>query len=122
MQVPFKQIRVPVQRHVVENGKVLGKGHVVRQPRPGEWDWDIMLEPVVGSNDAIMHIGRMFRIVEEEQLAGRWVDFCMRRHTVKRDPALGSKLFKRERIEPISLAALIECREDLAGMDHHIGR
>ena len=45
----------------------------------------------------------------------------MGRHAIERSPTGDAALFEGLGIEPIGLAALIEGRDDLSAVDHHIG-
>ena len=80
-----------------------------------------MFQPVVRSDDTIMHIGRMLRVVEEHEFTGRLIQLGVRRNTIKRHPSLCPELLHRIGIEAIALPALVEGREYLARVHNHIG-
>jgi hypothetical protein len=79
-------------------------------------------QPVVRPDDAVVHVGGVLRVVEEQELAGGLVNLRVGGDAVDRRPALQALLFQRVGIQPIALAALVEGGEDLAGMDHHVRR
>ena len=100
---------------------MLGERHVVRQARAGQRDRRVVRQPVVPVDHAVVHVGRVLRIVEEQQLAGALVDLGVRRDAVERHPASSAVRFQRIGVQPIALAALVEGREHLAGVHHHVG-
>ena len=117
-----QNVGIPEQRQIRDDRIVFCEGHVVRQARARHGDRDVVLELVVRPDHAVMHVGRVGGVVEEEQLARVLVQLGMRRDTVERHPAFRPELFHRVGVEPIALPALIEGRQDLAGMHDDIGR
>ncbi len=69
-----------------------------------------------------MHVRSVLGIVEEQQFAGFLVDLAMRRYAVERRPGGDAQIVQRIGVELISLAALVKGRDELSGMDHHVGR
>ena len=92
----------------------------MRKARPRKWDRNIVLQLIVRTDHAIVHIGRVLGIVEKHQLTRRFIHFGMRGYTVKRNPAFGAKLIQRKRIKAITLSALVEGRKYLASMHNDI--
>ena len=121
VDVALEQLGVPEHRQVVEDRIVLSEGHVVRQARPGHRDRHIGGQLAVAVDHAVVHIGCGLGIVEEHQLAGRLVDLGVGRYAVERNPAGDAGLLQGLGIELVALAALVEGREGLAGVHHHIG-
>ena len=80
----LQQLGVPVQRKVVEDGVVFGVSHVVRQARTRQGNGHVMHQLVVLVDHAIVHVGRMFGVVEKQQLAIAFVHFAMGRNAVQR--------------------------------------
>ena len=81
VHIVFEQPRIPEQREIVEDGVVFGERHVVRQPRPGQRDVDVVGQLVVLVDDAVAHVRVLLAVVEEQQFAGLVVDLRMRGHT-----------------------------------------
>jgi hypothetical protein len=117
----LQQILVPEDRQVVQDRVVGGEHHVVRQARAGQGDGHVMDQLAGLIDHAVVHVGRVFGVVEEQQFSGGLVDLGVGRDAVQRPPARDAALFQGLRIQPVGLAALIEGRDDLAGVDHHIG-
>ena len=117
----FEQLRIPVQGKVIQDGVVLGETHVVRQARAGQRDRHIVHQLVVPIHHTVMHVGCMFRVVEEQHLAGGFIHLHMRRNAVQRRPRRDAELLQRERVQAVAFAALVVRREGLAGMHHHVG-
>ena len=125
MRVALEQFGVPEQRKVVENRVVLGERHVVRQPRAGQWHVDVVNQVVVLVDHAVVHVGRLLAVVEEQQLTGARVDLRVRRHApVERKRAVEAFLAQRVagvRVEPIQIAALVEAGERRPAVHDHVG-
>ena len=121
VDAPFQKRRVPKHRQVVEDGVILGKGHVVRQAGSRHVDRLQVRQAVVGVDQTVMQIRRVLGIVEKHQLAGRLVHLGMGGNAVDGHPAFHAQIIQRQGIEPIALAALIEGREGLSGVNHHVG-
>ena len=117
----LEQFLVPEHRQVVEDRPVGTEDHVVRQPRPGQWHRDIVGQPAARIDDAVMHVRRVLRVVEEHQLAGRLVDLGMRRDPVERYPRRDAFAVERFGIDDIALAALIKGRDRLAAVHDDVG-
>ena len=125
VQVTLQQIWIPEQRKVVENGVVPGERHIVRQSRPGEWNIDVVHQVVVGVDHPVVQIGRGFAVVEEQHLAGAFVDLGMRRHApVEREravPGLLASGLSGVGVDPVEVAALVEARQRSAAVHHDVG-
>ncbi len=100
---------------------MLGKRHVVGQARPGQRYGDVGGQSVASVDHAIVHVGRVLGVVEEHQLAGGLVDLDVGGDAVEGDPALDAQGVQAGRIQAIALAALVEGRQRLAGMDDDVG-
>jgi len=61
-----QQFFVPVQGEVVEDGKVFGEHHVVGQTRARQGHRHIVHQLVVSVDLAVMHVGRLFAVVEKQ--------------------------------------------------------
>ena len=101
----LEQPRIPEQREIVEDHVVFGERHVVRQPRPGERDVDVVGEFVVVVDHAVVHVRGLLAVVEEQQFAGLVVHLRMRGHApVDREasvPALLAQRVGRVRVDPV---------------------
>ena len=82
---------------------------------------DIGRQSLVPVDHAIVHIGRVFRIVEKHQLTGLRIDLRVCRNPVERHPWRKAERFQRFRVEQIALTALVKGRDRLARMDDDIG-
>src|SRR4029078_2195754 len=85
---------------------------------------DVVTQPVLGVDDAVVHVRRLRGVVEEEELAGVLVDLGVRRDALGWEaaaPGLAAKGLERPRIEAIEIAALVEARLGEAGMDDDVG-
>ncbi|MNL03576.1 hypothetical protein D3C87_1241170 [compost metagenome] len=117
-----QQVLLPEQRQVVEDRIVCRERHVVRQARPGQRHRRQMLQLIVRSDDAVMHVGRGLGIVEEQQLAGLFIDLGVGRDSLRRTPGVGPQRRQRIGVQAIGFAALIEGREDGARVNDDVGR
>ena len=117
----LQRLLVPEQREVVQDGVVLAEDHVVRQTRARQGNGRVVGAPPVRADHAVIHVGRVLRVVEEQQFAGPLVHPRMGRNPVQRRPGRDALILQRGRIQLIGLAALVEGRQRLARMDHHVG-
>ena len=84
-----------------------------------------MHQIVVGVHDAVVQIGRLLAVVEEQQLVGALVDLGVRRDTpVEREPTI-EVLFAPGLagvgIDPIQIAALVETGQCCSTVHHDVG-
>ena len=117
----FHQFRVPEYRQIIQDRPVLGETHVVRQSRAGQLDRHVGYQLPVGIDHAVMHVGRVLAVVEEHQLAGRFVDLGVRRYAVERNPGCDALVLERLGVQDVTLAALVEGGDGLAVVYHDIG-
>ena len=116
-----EQLLIPEHRQIVHDRPIFAEGHVVRQARSRQRNGNVGGDATARVDDAVMHVRRVLRIVEEQQLARTIIDLGMRRDAVERHPGCDTRLFECLGIEHIALAALIEGRNRLAGMDDDVG-
>ena len=116
-----EQLLIPEHRQIVHDRPIFAEGHVVRQARSRQRNGDVGGDATASVDDAVMHVRRVLRIVEEQQFARPIIDLGMRRDPVERHPRRDARLLERFGIEHIALAALIEGRDRLAGMDDDVG-
>ncbi len=117
----LQQIRLPEQREVVEDREVLTEAHVVRQARAWQRNGHVMHQLVVPVHHAVVHVGRMLGVVEEQHLTGGLVHLHVGRDAVQRRPGRYALLLQRERVQPVTLAALVVGGEGAARVHHHVG-
>ncbi|MND91115.1 hypothetical protein D3C80_832260 [compost metagenome] len=117
----LQRLLVPEQGEVVQNCVVLAEDHVVRQARARQGDRRVVRPPPIRRDHAVIHVGRVLGVVEEQQLAGPFIHPRMGRHPVQRRPGRDAFIFQGVGVQLIGLAALVEGRQRLARMDHHIG-
>ena len=73
---------------VVEDRVARGEGHVVRQARARQRNRRCSSSSSPAAIDhAVVHVRRVLRVVEEQQLAGALVHLGVRRHAVERRPS-----------------------------------
>ena len=105
---------------------MLGEGHVVRQPRPGQVDRHVVHQPVARVDHAVVQVGRGGGVVEEQQLAGVVVDLGVRgdARLVRERPAPGAlaQVVQGQRVEQVQVAALPEAGHRDPGVHDHVGR
>src|SRR5690606_17751211 len=112
-----EQVRIPVQRVVVQDRETLGDPAVVRQPRSRQRDFGDVPQAVVGIHDTVLHVRLgVGTVVEEEELAGALVHFGMCRDALEPLAAetIGADGLQRVWIETIRLAAAREHAFELA--------
>ena len=104
---------------------MLGEGHVVRQPRPGQVDRHVVHQVVAGVDHAVVQIGRGRGVVEEQQFAGVVVDLGVRRHAQiageRPAPAALAQVVQGQRVEPVQVAALVEAGHRDPGVHDDVG-
>ena len=93
----------------------------MRQTRPGKRDGHIMRKLSAAVDHAIMHIRRMFGVVEKQQLAGAFINLRMRRNAVQRHPRRNALLLQRFGVEHIAFPALVESGHSLARVHDDVG-
>ena len=108
MNIMLQRFGIPEHRETVEDRPVFAKRHVVGQPGPGQWHRDIVRDLPCPVNNAVMHIGRMFGVIEKHQFAGAIIHLGVRRDAVQRHPRCDALLLQRFRVQHIALAAHIE--------------
>ena len=125
VQAAGDQVRLPEQRHVVQDRVVLGERHVVGQPRSGQVDRHVMRQALVRVNDPVVQVRCARSVVEKKELAGAAVHLG-----VGRDPQLGregtapaafSQVVQGQRVEQVQVTALVEAGHGDAGVHHHVG-
>ena len=110
-------------RQVVQDRVVLGHGHVVRQARARQRDRHVVLQLPVGADDAVVHVGRVVAVVEEQQVLGDLVDLGMGRDLAAglRDRLAAAERLQRDRVEFPGLAGHVPQRQHLAGVGDEVG-
>ena len=86
VNVALQQLLVPEKRHIVEDRPVLGDRHVMRQARAGQGDRHIMHALAHPVDNPVMHIRRVFGIVEEHQFTGFLIHLGMGGDAINRPP------------------------------------
>ena len=117
----LQQLRIPVKRKVIQDGVVFTEAHVVRQAWTGQGDGHVMHQLVIPIHHPVVHVRRVFGVVEKKHLAGGLVHFHVGRDAVQRRPGWNSQLLQREGVHAVAFATLVIRGECLAGMHHHIG-
>ena len=82
-----------------------------------------MREPTLGVDQAVVQVGRVRRIVEDQHLAGVLVDLRVRGDAVRRELAREgflSQIVQGERIERVQFATQEEARECATAMHYDI--
>ncbi len=69
--------RIPEERQVIEHRIALGERHIVRQSRTRQRHRHVVDELVVTIDDAVVHVGRVRRVIEKHEFTRRLVDFLM---------------------------------------------
>ena len=115
-----ERICVGPQRKIMQDGVVLGDRHVVGQARPGQRDGRVMHQLPFAIDHPVMHERRIFRVVEEHQLARLLVHLGVGRDAVQWHPRRLAAAPQRHRIEHPCLAALVKRRIGLTRVDDDI--
>ena len=113
---------VGAQRKVMQDGVVLGDGHVMRQAGARQIDIDLVLELPVRSDHTVLHEGRLEAVVKKQQLSGVLIGPGVRRDAADRPIKVGfAQGFKGVRIDGVGHAGAVPHADQATRVVFHIG-
>ena len=124
MHVVLEERGIPEQREVIEDDVVVGEGHVVGQPRPGQRHIGAVYDVTVGADHPVSQVRRLLAVAEVQQFSGTLVDFGVCGNPpVRGKPAVPVLLAERgagARVGAIQVAALIVARQRHPAVHHDV--